>query len=57
MSRSMGGFEDGRTGAPGAGHRILEMLYGCGVRVSELVGLDIRDIDWDRGLDPGPREG
>jgi integrase/recombinase XerC len=25
---------------------ILEMLYGCGVRVSELVALNIADIDW-----------
>ena len=25
---------------------ILEMLYGCGVRVSELVALDVGDIDW-----------
>lgn len=24
---------------------IMEMLYGCGLRVSELVGLSIRDID------------
>ena len=24
---------------------IFELLYGCGVRVSELVGLDLRDID------------
>jgi integrase/recombinase XerC len=28
---------------------ILEMLYGCGVRVSELVSLDIDDIDWSEG--------
>lgn len=28
---------------------ILEMLYGCGVRVSELVGLDIADIEWSEG--------
>lgn len=25
---------------------ILELLYGCGVRVSELTGLNLEDIDW-----------
>lgn len=29
-------------------HAILEMLYGAGIRVSELCGLDIDDIDLDR---------
>ncbi|MGE5840580.1 MAG: tyrosine recombinase XerC [Deltaproteobacteria bacterium] len=29
---------------------ILEMLYSCGLRVSELVGLDIRSIDFDQRL-------
>jgi len=28
---------------------VLEVLYGGGVRVSELCGLDTGDIDWDRG--------
>jgi integrase/recombinase XerC len=28
---------------------ILEMLYGCGVRVSELVGLSVGDIEWGEG--------
>lgn len=28
---------------------LLEVLYGGGVRVSELCGLDVGDIDWDRG--------
>jgi integrase/recombinase XerD len=35
------GFRDGA---------ILETLYGCGMRVSELVGLDVRDVDLDRGF-------
>ena len=28
---------------------ILEMLYGCGMRVSELVSLNLDDIDWSEG--------
>ena len=28
---------------------VLEVLYGGGVRVSELCGLDVDDIDWARG--------
>jgi integrase/recombinase XerC len=28
---------------------IVEMLYGCGVRVSELVGLDLEDVDAAQG--------
>jgi integrase/recombinase XerC len=29
---------------------ILEVLYSCGLRVSELVGLDIRSMDFDQRL-------
>lgn len=29
---------------------ILETLYSTGLRVSELVGMDVRDVDFDRGL-------
>lgn len=29
-------------------HAVLEMLYGAGIRVSELCGLDVDDIDLDR---------
>jgi integrase/recombinase XerD len=28
---------------------LLEVLYGCGARISEAVGLDIDDLDLDRG--------
>jgi integrase/recombinase XerD len=29
---------------------MLELLYATGVRVSELIGLKMKDIDWDTGL-------
>ena len=29
---------------------ILEVLYGCGLRISELVGLSLGDLDLDAGL-------
>jgi integrase/recombinase XerC len=39
---------------------IFEMLYGCGVRVSELVGLELEDIDaaqgWIRVRGKGKKE-
>jgi integrase/recombinase XerD len=29
---------------------LLEVLYGCGARISEAVGLDVDDVDLDAGL-------
>ncbi|MDO4436924.1 MAG: site-specific tyrosine recombinase XerD [Coriobacteriaceae bacterium] len=31
-------------------HAALEVLYGCGLRVSELTGLDMRDLFLDEGF-------
>ena len=29
-------------------HAMMELLYGCGLRLSELTGLDLADIDWQQ---------
>lgn len=53
---AMSGLLDAHRAAAEAGdplalrdHAILELLYGSGIRVSELCGLDVDDLDLDRG--------
>jgi integrase/recombinase XerC len=29
---------------------VMELLYGCGLRLSELTGLDLEDIDWQQRI-------
>jgi integrase/recombinase XerD len=41
-------FPDGPAGL--RDRAILETLYGCGLRVSELVGLDVADVDLEGGF-------
>ncbi len=41
-------FPDGPVGY--RDRALLEVLYGCGVRASELTGLDLRDVDLAEGL-------
>ncbi len=38
--------KDGATPWPERDRVIFELLYGCGIRNSELVGINLRDIDW-----------
>jgi integrase/recombinase XerD len=42
-------------GAPGAirDRAMLEVLYGCGARISEAVGLDVDDLVLGSGADGG----
>jgi len=37
--------EAGEAGLNARDRAILELMYSCGLRVSELVGLDMRDVD------------
>lgn len=53
---TMSGLLDAHRSAASGGdpaalrdHAVLELLYGSGMRVSELCGLDIDDLDLDRG--------
>jgi integrase/recombinase XerD len=40
---------DPRTPAGLRDHAMLELLYGAGLRISELVGLDVDDVDLEEG--------
>ncbi|MCK5001782.1 MAG: tyrosine recombinase XerC [Gammaproteobacteria bacterium] len=31
-------------------HAMLELLYGCGLRLSELTGLNLADVDWQQQI-------
>jgi integrase/recombinase XerC len=46
MNRAVDAVADEAAAWPERDHVIFELLYGCGIRNAELVGLDLRDIHW-----------
>ena len=48
VSRRRKATGDAYTGWPERDRVIWELLYGCGIRNSELVGIDLRDLHWAR---------
>jgi integrase/recombinase XerC len=49
MLDGLGALAEGGDPLPLRDRAMLELLYGAGIRVSELCGLDIGDLDLDRG--------
>jgi integrase/recombinase XerC len=48
MNQVLDGELPGKAAFPERDRTILELLYGCGIRNSELVGIDLEDIHWSR---------
>jgi len=46
MNRAVDAVADEAAAWPDRDRVIFELLYGCGIRNAELVGLDLRDIHW-----------
>jgi integrase/recombinase XerC len=46
MNRAVDGVTEESATWPERERVILELLYGCGIRNAELVGLDLKDIHW-----------
>src|SRR5579871_1979390 len=46
MNRVVDSVEEDAASWPARDKAILELLYGCGIRNSELTGLDLKDIHW-----------
>ena len=46
MNRVVDSVRDDAASWPARDRAILEMLYGCGIRNAELVGLNLKDIHW-----------
>jgi integrase/recombinase XerC len=46
MNQAMDSVDEGAASWPARDKAILEVLYGCGIRNAELVGLNLEDIYW-----------
>ena len=46
MNRAVDNLADDATAWPERDRAIFELLYGCGIRNAELVGIDLSDIHW-----------
>jgi integrase/recombinase XerC len=46
MNRAVDGVSEEVAAWPERDRVIFELLYGCGIRNAELVGLDLKDIHW-----------
>jgi integrase/recombinase XerC len=46
MNRAMDSVDEDLASWPARDRAILEVLYGCGIRNAELVGLNLEDIYW-----------
>jgi integrase/recombinase XerC len=50
MNRVVDNVADDAASWPARDRAILELLYGCGIRNSELTGLNLPDIEWAKDL-------
>lgn len=46
MNHAVDGVSDDFAAWPERDRLIFELLYGCGIRNAELVGIDLKDIHW-----------
>ncbi|MGC1293685.1 MAG: tyrosine recombinase XerC [Alloacidobacterium sp.] len=46
MNRAVDGVNEDFAAWPERDRLIFELLYGCGIRNAELVGIDLKDIHW-----------
>jgi integrase/recombinase XerC len=46
MNRAVDGVSEELAAWPERDRLIFELLYGCGIRNAELVGMDLKDIHW-----------